>query len=148
MSLPSIVWLCLVVLFVIVEAVTTALISIWFVIGAIAALIVSLITPSWVAQLVVFTLVSALALALTKPLVTRMRARRAVPTNADLNIGRTGCVIAAIAPGRPGRVRLDGVDWSAVCDAPLSEGQACTVLALEGATLTVAPLTAPQAAVR
>ena len=93
-------------------------------------------------------LVSALALALTKPLVTRMRARRAVPTNADLNIGRTGCVIAAIAPGRPGRVRLDGVDWSAVCDAPLSEGQACTVLALEGATLTVAPLTAPQAAVR
>ena len=106
--------------------------------GGIAALLVSLATQDFVTQLVVFVLVSALALILSRPLAKRMRPRR-LATNADMVLGQEGVVLTAITPGEVGRVKVDGQDWAARCAVPLAEGERCEVEKINGVTLTVIP---------
>ena len=46
MSAETLFWLIAVIAFVVLEAATTALVSVWFAVGAAAALVVSFFTPS------------------------------------------------------------------------------------------------------
>ena len=120
---------------------TTAAIWLW------AALLASLATNNVLWQALVFLLVSLVALIATKPLVSRARARKpAAAVELNRNIGRTAKALEDLRPGTVGRVRLDGVDWNAVTDAPIRAGEACVVQAIGGTTLTVAPEKAPATA--
>ena len=132
------IWLGVIVFFGLVEAFTVQLVSIWFCAGGVAALLVSFATPSAAVQLVVFVLVSALALLLSRPLARRMRPRRPA-TNADMVLGQEGVVLRAIAPGEVGRVKVDGQDWAARCTVALEVGARCKVEQINGVTLTVTP---------
>ena len=58
-TISSLVWLILLIAFVVVEALTVSLVSIWFAAGAVAALIVSGFTSSWLVQFAVFAVVRA-----------------------------------------------------------------------------------------
>lgn len=138
-SVASIVWLILLVAFIVAEAATATLVSIWFCAGAAAALLLSAFVPNVLAQTAVFLVVSLVCLVLMRPLVRKKDAKAAVPTNADPNVGQTAEVIAAVEPARPGRARLSGVDWAARCDVPLAEGQLAEVVAVEGTTLVLRP---------
>lgn len=138
-SVASIVWLILLVAFIVAEAATATLVSIWFCAGAAAALLLSAFVPNVLAQTAVFLVVSLVCLVLMRPLVRKKHAKAAVPTNADRNVGQTAEVIAAVEPARPGRARLSGVDWAARCDVPLAEGQLAEVVAVEGTTLVLRP---------
>ena len=62
------VWFGLLVLFILVEAGTVNMVSAWFAIGALAALIVALIGAEIWLQVLVFLTVSAVALALLRPI--------------------------------------------------------------------------------
>lgn len=138
-SVASIVWLILLVAFIVAEAATATLVSIWFCAGAAAALLLSAFVPNVLAQTAVFLVVSLVCLVLMRPLVRKKDAKAAVPTNADRNVGQTAEVIAAVEPARPGRARLSGVDWAARCDVPLAEGQLAEVVAVERTTLVLRP---------
>lgn len=138
-SVASIVWLILLVAFIVAEAATATLVSIWFCAGAAAALLLSAFVPNVLAQTAVFLVVSLVCLVLMRPLVRKKDAKAAVPTNVDRNVGQTAEVIAAVEPARPGRARLSGVDWAARCDVPLAEGQLAEVVAVEGTTLVLRP---------
>ncbi|MEG1407905.1 MAG: NfeD family protein, partial [Ruthenibacterium sp.] len=96
--LDSLVWILLVIGFIVLEAATVALVSIWFVIGAAAALIATIFTDSIAIQISVFVLVSALALLLTRPFLKKKLDVKATPTNTERNIGRTATVIIAVSP--------------------------------------------------
>lgn len=133
-------WLLMVAVFVAVELATTALVSIWFVVGSVAALLVSLITGLWWPQWLAFALVSVISQQLAKPLVARLRAKRVPAMNVDRNVGRVATVLTPVSPGRQGRARLDGVDWNALCASPLAVGESCLVLQVEGTALVVAPM--------
>lgn len=133
-------WLLMVAVFVAVEMATTALVSIWFVVGSVAALLVSLITVLWWPQWLAFALVSVVSQQLAKPLVAKLRAKRAPAMNVDRNVGRVATVLTPVGPGRQGRARLDGVDWNALCASPLAAGESCLVLQVEGTALVVAPM--------
>ena len=141
-TISSLVWLILLIAFVVVEALTVSLVSIWFAAGAVAALIVSGFTSSWLVQ---FAVVSAVALAATRPLVKKRMTARRVPTNADINVGRKAQVLVEVTPDVTGRVRLDGVDWNARSEQTIPAGSLCVVLSVDGATLTVRPDTATAA---
>ena len=143
-TISSLVWLILLIAFVVVEALTVSLVSIWFAAGAVAALIVSGFTSSWLVQFAVFAVVSAVALAATRPLVKKRMTARRVPTNADINVGRKAQVLE-VTPDVTGRVRLDGVDWNARSEQTIPAGSLCVVLSVDGATLTVRPDTATAA---
>ncbi len=140
MGMDTWVWLILAVVFLITEAATTALISIWFAVGALAGLVASIFTDSLPVQILVFALVSAVTLAIMVPTLAKRRANKKPPvTNgSQLAVGKRGVVLKAILPGEIGRVRVDGLDWQAKSDAALPEGTRCEVTAAEGAILTVA----------
>ena len=85
-------WLCAVILFLIVEALVPGLVSIWFAVGSVPALISALCGgPVWL-QVVLFLVCSVLALVLTRPLAKKYVNSRVQPTNADMLIGKD-CVV-------------------------------------------------------
>ena len=69
MNWAAIIWLVLLVLFLLTEAATVTMVSLWFAVSALAALIVSLLGgPVWL-QTLLFLVVSAVLLALLTLLV-------------------------------------------------------------------------------
>lgn len=137
----NIVWAIAILVFVIVEAATVGLASIWFALGSLAALIVSVLgAPLWL-QIVVFIVLSLAALAMTRPLAMKYVNKRSQPTNADRLIGTTGIVTETINNiAATGTVSADGKLWTArSTDGSVIEPQALvTVEKIDGVKLIVA----------
>ena len=110
----AVVWLIAMAVFLIVEGIVPGLVSIWFALGALAALIAAMVgAPLWL-QLVWFVLVSIAALALTRPLARKYVNGRVTPTNADRILGRECVVRETIDNLRgTGAVAVDGKVWTA-----------------------------------
>ena len=64
----EVVWLSLVVVFIIIEAITTNLVTIWFAAASLCSLFVSYFTDNLFIQLLVFSLVSIFTLIFTFPI--------------------------------------------------------------------------------
>lgn len=142
MQTMTIVWLALAVVMAVVEAITVQLVSIWFVAGAVAACITSLITDNIIIQAIVFIVVTAVALIVTRPIVKRMKEKKPEPTNADRYIGKTAVVVQPIDNEKAqGLVLVDNQKWTArsADGAPIPEGTKVTVAAIEGVKLIVEP---------
>ena len=108
------IWLGAAVVFGILEAMTAGLISVWFVAGAVAAMVAAILEAGVMVQAGVFIVVSALALALTRPLVRRWTKTRTVATSADRVLGQTAKVTEAVDNDNSmGAVYVDGKTWSA-----------------------------------
>ena len=140
MNLMIWIWLGAIVLFGVVEAATAGLVSIWFVAGALAALIAVLLGAGIWVQLVAFVVVSAAALALTRPLVKKITAGRSVPTNADRVLGRTARVTETIDnDSASGAVYVDGKTWTArsADGSVLPAGSRVEIRRMEGVKLIV-----------
>ena len=73
MSVDPIFWLLAAIGFVVLEAMTLNLVSIWFAVGSAAALLSCLVAGSFRVQAVVFITVSTLCLLALKPLCARLR---------------------------------------------------------------------------
>lgn len=134
------IWLGAIVLFGVVEAATAGLVSIWFVAGALAALIAVLLGAGIWVQLVAFVVVSAAALALTRPLVKKITAGRSVPTNADRVLGREAKVTETIDnENSTGAVYVDGKTWTArsADGSVLPAGSRVEIRRMEGVKLIV-----------
>lgn len=107
-------WIGLAILLGVAEAVTIQLVAVWFAVGALAAVIPAAMDASLTAQFGTFVVVSALALALSRPFVKKLLHTRKERTNADSLIGSIGTVIQEIDNFRSqGRVKLSGLDWAA-----------------------------------
>jgi len=136
------VWLGLSLVLAVVEISTTQLVSIWFVIGAAATAVCSatFLKGNIVLQILVFVLISAIMLVLTRPLVKKLRKNEIVNTNSDRNIGKTGVVLVDIDPETgKGLVRIGNEKWSAKSkdNLRIKEGSNIRVLAIEGVKLIV-----------
>ena len=134
-------WVAALVVFLIVEAVTAGLVSIWFVFGSLVALICAALGAAVWLQIFWFVIVSVATLVLTRPLVKRYVDSRSVATYADRSIGRAAVVTERIDNlAATGAVKLDGVVWTArsTDDAVAIEtGERVTVRAIEGVKLIV-----------
>lgn len=134
-------WAAALVVFLIVEAVTAGLVSIWFVFGSLVALICAALGAAVWLQIFWFVIVSVATLVLTRPLVKRYVDSRSVAANADRSIGRAAVVTERIDNlAATGAVKLDGVVWTArsTDDAVAIEtGERVTVRAIEGVKLIV-----------
>lgn len=110
------VWAALVVLFVIIELTTVQLVSIWLAAGAAATMLFCCFTDvGTFGQLAIFTITSAICLAITFPFFKRRLNKGYTATNSELEVGKSATVIEIIDPDRnSGRVTLNGVDWSAL----------------------------------
>ena len=89
-------WFISFIVFLIIEALTVNLVTIWFAIGALASTISCLFTDSIIIQATVFVIVSVLSLFATQPLIRKFRKTSVIPTNFDRVIGKIGVVTKKI----------------------------------------------------
>ena len=137
------VWLGAAVVFGIVEALTAGLVSIWFVAGSAAALIGAFLGAGLGVQVALFLVVTAAALAVTRPLVRRYTAGKAVPTNLDRVLGDSGKVTETIDnENSTGAVYVDGKTWTArsADGSVIPAGTVVEILRMEGVKLFVKKL--------
>lgn len=136
------IWAGLTVLFVLVELATYGLASIWFALGALAALIAAALgAPLWL-QVVMFAVVSVASLVLTRPLARKFVNSRSQPTNADRVIGAPARVTEEINDfNGTGAVSVDGKLWSArsADGVVVPVGAHVTVREIRGVRLIVSP---------
>lgn len=136
----SMIWLGAIIVFGVVEALTAGLVSIWFAAGAVAALVAAVAGAGLWVQLILFLAVSAVTLAATRPLVKKLSAGRAVPTNADRVLGRTARVTETIDnDSASGAVYVDGKTWTArsADGSVLPAGSRVEIRRMEGVKLIV-----------
>jgi membrane protein implicated in regulation of membrane protease activity len=134
------IWLGAIVLFGAVEGATASLVSIWFVAGAAVALIAAILNVSIGMQFAIFLAVSAVALAVTRPLVRKMKSGKPIPTNLDRVIGLTGKVTETVDnENATGAVYVDGKTWTArsADGTVFPEGSFVTISKMEGVKLFV-----------
>ena len=134
-------WLAAMIILLVVEAMAPVLVSIWFAIGALAAMISSMFkAPVWL-QLVWFVLVSIVSLILTRPLAKKYVNSRTVPTNADMAVGQDCIVTEAIDNVLgTGAVTVGGKVWTArmaETDGKAAKGAVLRVVRIEGVKLIV-----------
>ena len=122
------------------EIATTALVSIWFTIGAVGALIAAAAGVSPLAQLLIFLLLSIVSLLLIRPLTRRLVGTRVIPTNTDRLLGMEAKVTEGIDnDNAAGAVYVDGKTWTARSSdgSFIREGAMVRVVSLKGVTLFV-----------
>lgn len=141
--MTTIYWLIAAVAFLILEALTMGLTSIWFAGGALVGAVVAACKLPLAVQIVVFLLVSVLLFLTTRPLARRFLNSRTVKTNADSLIGETCIVTQTIDNLRAeGQVRIRGQVWTArsvTDDQKIAVDELVQVEAISGVKLIVKP---------
>ena len=136
-------WLMLIVVFLLVEGSTVTLVSLWFALGSLAAMLVSLLrAPVWF-QTTLFVIVSAICLTALRPLVRKHIKPKLTKTNVDAVAGTTGLVTVAIDNvSAVGQVKLGAMYWTARSESgePVPEGTLVKVVRVEGVKAIVSPV--------
>ncbi len=130
-----IVWMVAAGAFLIIEALTAGLVSIWFVPGAIICAILSIKVQNFYVQFIVFLVISAIVMFICKKYFKKTKTEKLAETN-ELLIGKHGVAQTAISDTE-GRVLVGDVYWRAVSKDAINEGENVTVTAVNGNTLTV-----------
>jgi len=136
-----IIWFGVLVLSIIVEALTPELLSVWFGLGAIVALILSIIEgiPWWV-ELIVFMVVSVVSLLALRPIIKKYAKTNKTASNIDEIVGKKGKMIKSCDEINHGEVKINGVIWTAIgADGHqnIKEDSLVEVVAIEGNKLIV-----------
>lgn len=137
------VWIAVFLIALAVEFATTELVSVWFCVGAAFALIFTFIPgmPFWV-EILVFFLVSGIAMAIAVPLVKKMNRKKNLATNADSMVGKKAKLLEGIEEDKPGTLRAMGATWDAVSkdEKPIVKGTEVVIEGIEGNKLVVRPV--------
>lgn len=146
MEFFTILWLALMVVFLVTEAATVTMVSLWFAAGSLAALAASLLhAPVWL-QVVLFLAVSALLLAALRPMVRKHFTPKLSKTNVDAVVGSRGYVTADIDNvSATGTVKLGAMEWTARSTAgcAIPKGTLVQVDKIEGVKAFVTPVEVP-----
>ena len=134
-------WVVLMIVFLVIEGIVPGLVSIWFALGSLAALISAMLGAQLWVQALWFVLISVAALAVTRPLAKKYVNSRTQATNADMLIGQECSVKEPIDALRgTGAVSVGGKDWTARCataEETLEAGAVAVVERIEGVKLIV-----------
>ena len=142
----TILWLGLMVLFLVIEAATVTMVSLWFAGGALAALAVSALGGGYLLQMAAFLMVSIGLLALLRPVARKHFTPKLTKTNVDSVIGMEGYVTADIDNmAATGTVKLGAMEWTArsVSGEKISTGTLVKVEKIEGVKAFVTPVEVP-----
>jgi membrane protein implicated in regulation of membrane protease activity len=133
--METVIWLVLMVVFLIVEASTVVMVSLWFAAGSLIALVAALLgAPIWL-QVALFLVVSAVLLASLRPMVRKHFTPKLTRTNVDAIVGSQGYVTSDIDNvAATGTVKLGSMEWTvrSTAGAPIPAGTLVTVDKIEG----------------
>jgi membrane protein implicated in regulation of membrane protease activity len=143
MNWEAIFWLIAMVIFIAAEAMTVSLVSVWFAVGALGAIIVALTGGGLAFQVTVFLLLAIVLLLSLRSVVRKRFTPRITRTNIDSIIGATGVVITPVNNiAALGQIQLGGVEWSARSsdNSHIPAGTLVKVDKIEGVKVFVSPV--------
>jgi len=122
------------------------LISIWFAVGALTAMVAAMLSaPVWL-QVGLFLVVSGVLLAALWPVTRKFLNPKLTATNIDSVIGSAGMVTEAIDNvAAAGQVKLGAMYWTArsTSGEPICQGTVVKVDRIEGVKVFVSPAEIP-----
>jgi len=130
------IWLAIAVILAILEMFTVNLVSIWYIISSIIAMVTALFIDNIVIQVAIFVLGGTLLLLLTKNAVKKIVPEK-VKTNIDRIIDMEGIVTEKITKKNPGEVKVDGKRWTAVADETIPVDTIVKILEINSTKLKV-----------
>ncbi len=133
-------WLGVIVAAVVIEALTVGLVSLWFVPGALVAMILAFFNVPIAVQIIVFLVLAGTGIVLARTVFRKQFFReKTESTNVDAIIGKRGIVSERIDNlSGCGQVKVGGQVWSARSldpDILFEPGEVVTVVAVEGVKL-------------
>lgn len=140
MDWEAVFWFAVMVLFIVVEASTVTLVSVWFAAGALVAMFAALLGGSLLVQIFAFLGTAIVMLIFLRDVVRKRIAPTIIPTNVDSVIGSVGIVTTPVNNvAALGRVEIAGMEWSArsTTGKPLPEGAQVRVDKIEGVKVFV-----------
>lgn len=137
--MDTILWAVIFVVLLLIEIITVGLVTIWFAIGSIAALISTFFGANYYIQIGLFLGISLASLILTRPLVTKYMSKNMEKTNVDEIIGKEAIITKDIIGNEYGEAKLNGEKWLAKSNdgADLKEGDKVKITSVEGVKLVV-----------
>lgn len=134
------IWLAVIILALICEACTTALVSIWFVPSALISLILAVVGVDVWVQVLVFFVISIACIVIFQSLFKKKLANsKKKATNTDILIGEKAIVTEKIDNlAAVGCVKINGQLWSARAendDDDIFEGDVVQIIAVKGVKL-------------
>ncbi len=136
-------WAAVMIVMLVIEAVTFNLLTIWFAVGALAAIIAAALGASFPLQMSVFFVVSGVLLMSLMPYMRRRTAAKHTATNADRIIGCEAVVTEEIdGISGTGQINVIGSIWSAKSEdgAKIAKGEHVIVNEITGVKAVVSRL--------
>jgi len=134
------IWFWMALIFTVIEIETFGLISVWFVFGSIAAMIVSIFISSVIIQAIVFIAISVVLMILLRSYAIYNFKDKTVRKNNIEELLEMPCVVVTdVKDFDMGEVKLQGKIWRCRSDSNTTyqEGEHPKVLRIEGNTIIV-----------
>ncbi|HOI46778.1 MAG TPA: NfeD family protein [Bacilli bacterium] len=111
--LMIVIWSLVLIATIVIEFETADMVTIWFSVGAIGALIAAALDQNVVMQIGIFIAVSLVLIVLTRPMTKRFMDKTVIKTNADRFVGMIGTITVDVPVGGRGEVLVDNSKWIA-----------------------------------
>ncbi len=131
------VWILVFIIAIVVEISTQELVSIWFSVGAIPAIILAAFGLSFWWQLGTFAVVSAIAFVLSQIFLKKKIKINSSATNADSLVGNEILVVSRVTPTSIGEGRVRDVVWTIASDETIEKDEFAIVKEIKGNKLIV-----------
>ena len=135
-----IIWLIGIIVFVVLEAVTYQIVSIWFALGAVGGLVASLAGANFTVQMIIFIALSVIFLICLRPVSRKLLKSKQEKTNVDSMLGKEVLITKEVDNlSGSGQGKVNGVVWTvkSADDSLIPENDIAVVEKVEGVKLIV-----------
>ena len=132
------IWLAIMIASIVVEVTTAGLVAVWFAAAAFVSMVLSIMGTHVGVQISAFIALSVLLIILFYKKLKDNIAQQSEKTNVDALIGKEGIAEEDIEEMNNGRVKVNGMSWSAYISkgAPvIKKGERVKILSIDGVKL-------------
>ena len=136
---PWIMWLAVGVFFLIVELLTTALVSIWFVPSAIITCLLSFVVDSLLIQVAIFVVLSAVFMVVCRKIYNKHIKKPVDDVDQNENLLGKTATVTENTNAITGRILVGDVYWKAVSENGdiIPKGETVKIKSVNGTTLVI-----------
>lgn len=134
-----ILWVAVGVVALVIELSTAALVSIWFVPAALLTCLVSLVTDSFLIQILVFIILSIIAMIISRKVYKKYIKKEKDEVDANSNLIGKHCKTIEDTDGINGKVLVGDIYWKAKTQNgdTIPKDESVNIVSVEGTTLII-----------
>ena len=125
------IWLGITAAALVIEFLTTEMVSVWFAGGGVVAMLLAGVGLGWYFHVPSFIAVSFVLMLCFRRLVMKKLDKGDVKTNADSVIGKDFELLSDIGFNKAGSIKVNGVVWTAIAEDEKTEIPAGTIVVVQ-----------------